>query len=162
MSGTALFSPCERYRYILTRKWGGMFNREGSCVFIMLNPSTADDQNDDPTIRRCIDFAKRWGHDGLTILNLFALRSTNPAALLGDADPVGPDNDRYIAEVCRTAGRLVVAWGAHEMAQARGLAVLTNLGHRASCLGLTQSGAPRHPLYVKADTPLVPFAGWPS
>src|SRR5690606_18576726 len=95
MNGTARFSPCGQYRYLLTRPIPAPFWKPdaGEAVFVMLNPSTADASEDDPTIRRCIGFAKEWGCTGLTVANLYALRSTDPKGLWKHRDPVGPEND---------------------------------------------------------------------
>lgn len=148
MERTALFSPCGRYRYRLGRRWGD--GRGGATVlWIMLNPSTADEQRDDPTIRRCIGFSRAWGFGAAEMVNLFALRSTDPGVLRVVADPVGPANGAHILEAAGEAAVLIAAWGGDRFAQARGGEILSHLRDRPVwCLGLTQSGAPRHPLYV--------------
>lgn len=153
MDRGARLSPDYRYRYTLWRRWN---SRLVDLVVIGLNPSTADATLDDPTIRRCIGFAKRERCGGLFMLNLFALRATDPRAMRASADPVGPDNDEAIRRF--TAGQHVVvaAWGAHgghrgRDAQVR--AMVPNL----KCFGVTKDGHPKHPLYLKADTPLVDF-----
>lgn len=146
----AVFSPCERYRYRLTRTWDG---RKLPLVFLMLNPSTATEEIDDPTIRRCMSFAKREGAGGLEVLNLFALRSTDPAGLKKVADPIGPDNDEWIREVLHPHNRVVCAWGNHGSYLGRDVAVLRALresGIAILCLG----EKPRHPLYIRGDQPL--------
>lgn len=145
--GRAHFSPCERFRYTLFREWSA----SPSCLFLMLNPSTADAEQDDPTIRRCIGYAKAWGFGGLTVANLFALRSTDPAALYVAADPIGPDNDVTIDRLAREAGAVICAWGTHGARLDRGKHVgrrLTDAGVRLECLGTTRDGNPRHPLYL--------------
>jgi hypothetical protein len=159
----ALFSPDQRYRYALWRRWG-MEGESVPLVVIGLNPSTADATTDDPTVRRCIAFAKREGLGGLLMLNLFAFRSTDPAALYAEADPVGPRNDEclaYFAQCVATdAGRLVAAWGAHgahRYRSARVVELIQRAGARLECLGTTKSGQPRHPLYLKGDTPFQNF-----
>lgn len=106
----AQFSPCAKYRYLLTREGLG---GTGTCLFIMLNPSTADAMVDDATIRRCSGFAQRWGYARLEVANIYAYRSTDPRALRDLADPVGPENDQYIAEAVARADKVVCAWGAH-------------------------------------------------
>ena len=150
---TATLSPDGRYRYRLGRRWA-----EGATVtWIMLNPSTADAANDDPTIRRCTDFTKRWGYGGLTVVNLFALRATDPRALRRAYDqPIGlPDNDRHIVEATASAALVVAAWGAHGTMYARDRQVRMLLDGRAvHCLGTTKAGQPRHPLYLARDTEL--------
>jgi hypothetical protein len=146
----AEISECGRYRYTLGRQWG-----DGPLVtFVMLNPSTADAEMDDPTIRRCLGFARSWGAGALHVVNLYALRSTDPAALWVVPDPVGPDNDRHLAQHAHLAVRdgapIVAAWGANAR-QDRVAAVRALPGmDRLQCLGVTKDGAPRHPLYLPA------------
>jgi hypothetical protein len=154
VNGGAVFSPCYRYRYVLTREWDG---GDGRVNFVMLNPSTADALADDPTIRRCIGFAQRWGYHELTVTNLYALRSTNPRELQRASDPVGPDNDTTLIVQAGMADLVVCAWGVHGFA--RGELVRMELGNYVPLhhLGLTQAGAPRHPLYLAADTQLQPY-----
>lgn len=147
----ALISDDLRYRYWLTRRW----NTGPVATFVMLNPSTADAHLDDPTIRRCIGYAKAWGCGGLTVVNLYALRSTDPKGLWYVDDPVGPDNDSHLsafATVARQQGwPLVAAWGANARPD-RVAHVLTLPGMAAlTALGTTKDGAPRHPLYLRAD-----------
>ena len=152
----AVLSPDEKYRYLLTRELG-----DGApLVFIMLNPSTADAEVDDPTIRRCIRFAARENAGHLVVVNLFALRATDPRELARDPDPVGPRNDEFILMHCGPGARIVAAWGAHPFAAARARTVarmVAGSGARLECLGVTKDGHPRHPLYVRADAPLVPY-----
>jgi hypothetical protein len=154
----AVISPCGTYRYQLVRRWG----QSASAVFIMLNPSTADAVQDDPTIRRCVGFAKREACGGIIVVNLFGLRSPDPAALIRHADPVGPANDTHIlASVGSGASVVIAAWGAHSFAAERAHkvhALLTAQRVKLLCLGLTQEGYPRHPLYVRRDAPLIPLA----
>ncbi len=153
---SAVISDCGRYRYVLQRSLGGFLRWHRPMLFIMLNPSTADAMVDDPTIRRCISFAKREGMTHLTVVNLFALRATDPRELELAHDPVGPENDRHLEEQVgkHRNGSVVAAWGAHEFAKRRAAAVLAKFGP-LHCLGLTKAGHPRHPLYVKGDQPLV-------
>lgn len=155
MIRSAVISPCGLYRYKLERTWHSplLGERDRRIVFIGLNPSTADGMQDDPTIRRCINFAKAWGYSGLVMLNLFAFRSTDPKGLLTAADPVGPENDATL--MSETVMREVVAcWGACGHAE-RIAAVLRHLPANPKCLGKTKDGLPRHPLYVKGDVKLV-------
>lgn len=155
MTGSAIISPDGVYRYRLERTFEGNPNQR--LVFIMLNPSTADASTDDPTIRRCIGFAKREGCGGLVVVNLFALRATDPTALRAASDPVGPENYSNLSDASYS-GRVVAAWGAHPFAatQGRKVAWALTLGDRPLyCLGMTRAGAPRHPLYVRGDQPLV-------
>jgi hypothetical protein len=154
----AEFSLDRTYRYALWRTW----SRQGrSALFVMLNPSTADETQNDPTIRRCIAFARRWGYGSLTVCNLFALRSTDPAALYSHADPVGPDNDEVIAGHANGAGIVIAAWGVHGALRGRGRTVAEELegaGCPVFCLGTTKDGHPRHPLYLRGDVEPVRFA----
>jgi hypothetical protein len=152
---SAVISKCGLYRYRLDRRWG-----EGpTCGFIMLNPSTADADVDDPTIRRCIGFAKREGCGGLMVGNLFAFRATDPEAMAEADDPEGSENRHFLQNMAeRVDGPLIAAWGAHWMASdLASLCVAKTFGPRLMCLGKTKTGAPRHPLYVKGDAPLIPF-----
>src|SRR5438128_11131670 len=113
--GGATFSRDRRYRYRLWRRW----DRSRAVVaFVMLSPSTADAMHDDPTIRRCVGFARAWGCGGVDVVNLFALRATDPRALRKAADPIGPANERHLRRAVRAAGLVVLAWGAHAMARA--------------------------------------------
>lgn len=159
------------YRYWLERDWWERGHEKGSIdqlTFVMLNPSTADGEMDDPTIRRCIGFAKREGAQAMHVVNLYALRATDPSELLTHPDPVGAGNDALLVDIARHQCRFktVVAWGAHRMATSERTAILTNSSAMAGttlwCLGTTKSGAPRHPLYVRGDAPLVPWFGTES
>jgi hypothetical protein len=124
----------------------------------MLNPSTATEDTDDPTIRRCLRFSIGWGYGRLIVVNLFALRATNPAALARHIDPIGVDNDQAILRAARSAGTVVCAWGAHPCAVARARTVAALLrGVDLHCLGTTTHGQPRHPLYVHATAAMVAF-----
>lgn len=127
----------------------------------MLNPSTADELGDDPTIRRCIGFARRWGYAGLIVANLFALRATDPLALFAAHDPVGdPANRDAILGAIDEAALILCAWGHFAAARDRGqevAALVRKRGHVPHCLGLTRQGAPRHPLYLPATTRPIPL-----
>lgn len=146
---SAIFSLCRTWRYDLTRSWN---YGDPVLVVIGLNPSTADETKDDPTIRRCVGFAKSWGFNSLFMLNLFALRSTDPNALRGANDPIGPDNDFHLHSICK-GRRVLCAWGTHGEFLGRGEEVREMLhGHcELGHLGLTKDGLPRHPLYLRAD-----------
>lgn len=147
VDNTATFSPCRRYRYTLWRRWDdGPY-----AMFVGLNPSTADETTDDPTIRRCIRFARDWGYSALCMTNLFALRATDPKAMLADPEPIGAENDDRLFQASREAGIIVAAWGAHGSHRRRDRDVLRMLRH-VHHLGLTKSGQPRHPLYLRADS----------
>jgi hypothetical protein len=148
----ARISPCERYRYTLTRRWG-QSRAAGLTCWLLLNPSTADGEKDDQTVRRIVDFSHRWGHQALVVVNLFGLRATRPAALALAGDPIGPDNDAALLDACLTADLVVAAWGAQPLAVNRARDVLALLDQRSttgrpfpmSCLGRTATGQPRHP-----------------
>lgn len=147
-----MFSPCRTWRYVLTRRWG-----EGPALAVIgLNPSTADEQTDDPTIRRCVGLARRWSYGALVMLNLFAYRATDPADMQRAPNPIGPDNDRHIAEQTRAAGMVLAAWGVHGEWGQRAVHVQVMLGATYGvplhALGWTRAGHPRHPLYVRGDT----------
>ncbi len=144
-------SPCGLYRYRLWRVWD---RAHPTMLFIGLNPSTADAEQDDPTVRRCIGFAREWGYGGIEVANLFAFRATDPGKLLTAADPVGPDNDAWLERLRAGSPAAVAAWGANPLAHSRAKAFGAALRPLA-CLGVTKDGAPRHPLYVRKGTPLI-------
>lgn len=154
-------SPCGKYRYTLLRSWHGW---EPEAVFIMLNPSTADANVDDPTIRRCAGFARALGCGGLVVINLFAVRATKPADMMRAADPIGPDNHAFCVREIAAAGRakapVICAWGARgaHMDQDRNmLGWIDAAGVSPTALGLTKDGHPRHPLYLPAAARPTPF-----
>ncbi len=141
------------YRYVLTREIPTLDAR-GTVVFVMLNPSTADQHTDDATTRRVTDFAARWGFSRLDIVNLYAFRSTDPSALFTAARPIGDENDDRISGAVEAASLVVLAWGAtaHPGGTARVWRVLHLISatrNTPTCLGLTADGHPRHPLYVR-------------
>lgn len=146
---SAVISPCGTYRYELNRVWDWDSNLP-VVGWVMLNPSTADGTHDDPTIRRCIGLTKRWGHGGIVVRNLYALRATDPQELRRHIDPVGPENAAYLALATHDAFT-VCAWGSHPLAIEPGKKLITELtaaGVDIRCLGLTKTGQPRHPLYI--------------
>lgn len=147
-----------RYRYLLTREIAPLTGN-GTCLFVMLNPSTADERADDPTIRKLKGFGSRWNVARIEVVNLFAVRSTDPSKLREFEDPVGPENDAHIAAAAKRAARIVVAWGGsglmtRAVGRARARAVLGLLGAPLSCLGTTEAGWPLHPLYLPYHTHL--------
>lgn len=154
----AVLSDDGRYRY---RLWRDVPQDDevpgGSVLFIMLNPSTADAGVDDPTIRRCIGFAKSWGYRRLEVGNLFAFRATDPGRLIDSAsagvDVVGPENNAWLPRLALDADLIVCAWGTHLATRLNGRAdeVRGMLGKPLAALELTQNGSPKHPLYVPAD-----------
>ena len=158
----AIFSDCRKYRYCLTRAWSTILPpyKPGYVNFIMLNPSTADDQKDDPTIRRCMGFTRRWGFAGLHVTNLFGLRATDPKELRRTEDPHGPRNQVILATLAQTSSLVVCAWGNGGELGDEGRTTaeyLREAGVRLNCLGRTATGQPRHPLYVRSDTELEAF-----
>ncbi|WP_372840220.1 DUF1643 domain-containing protein [Phaeovulum sp.] len=154
-ASSAVFSDCERYRYLLTRVWQAQAPR---ALFILLNPSTATETQNDPTVERCERRARALGFGGFRVTNIFAFRATDPREMRAVPDPVGPDNDAAIADsldwAARPDDRIVCAWGTHGAHLGRGSAVEAALRAKTQALyhlGLTQSGAPRHPLYIGYD-----------
>lgn len=145
--GAADFSPCRTWRYTLWRRWD---DSKSFAQFIGLNPSTADETQDDPTVRRCINFAKAWGFGGMCMTNLFGFRATDPRDMKRVADPVGPENDRWLREIAGSAGVVVAAWGCHGTHLSRDRKVLAFLP-QVSILALTKDGHPKHPLYLPGD-----------
>ncbi|MBY5991793.1 DUF1643 domain-containing protein [Ferrimonas balearica] len=156
MERGAVFSPCGRYRYALWRSWAPA---APVLLIVGLNPSRADAQRDDPTSRRCIDFARRWGFGGCWLANLFAYCAAKPAVLATIPDPVGGDNDRWLTCLSAQSDAILVAWGQGGSLAGRDAEVLAGplSGYRLDCLGRCQAGQPRHPLYVRADAPMQPF-----
>lgn len=141
------------YRYLLFRSWDESLPH---VCFCMLNPSTADSIADDPTIRRCIGFAKAWGCGGFYVVNLFAYRATSPKELKLAPDPVGLWNFCFIYVVSQQASMTVAAWGTRGLLLHQDMHVLPLLKNPV-CLGLTKAGQPKHPLYVPGDTELIPL-----
>ncbi len=156
----ASFSRCRRYRYTLVREWDT--ERDRIC-FCMLNPSTADEQQNDPTVRRAIGYALDRGYGSIEVVNAFALRSTDPAglkrALDEGLDPVGARNDEAIRRAAARSKTVVAAWGTHATLLDRDRTVRSLLSDHPECvaLGLTADGLPRHPLYLRADAPFIPL-----
>ena len=147
------------YRYTLERVLPPSLledSRDGTLLWVMLNPSTATASINDPTIRRCIGFAESWGFARMVVVNLFAARSTVPSRLKHMERPTGPDNDRHILEQARAAKMVVAAWGQHRIARLRAENVLRIItreaGQDVHALAFTTNGSPQHPLYVPADT----------
>lgn len=158
----ARFDATGQYRYSLWRCWQPGGRR---LAFIMLNPSTADAETNDPTIRRCIGFAQSWGYGSLEVVNLFAFRTPHPSQLSLVADPVGADCDAAILQAVERADCTVIAWGNGGRLQNRNRAVLgliNPLNRPVYCLGCNQSGQPSHPLYLKRTVQPVLYAGRPD
>lgn len=183
-----IFSPCtwpdskcdhgndchyRKYRYTLWRQFEVSFDMFDGCndgergynpdayvQFIGLNPSTADETNDDPTIRRCINFAKYWGFRALCMTNIFAWRDTLPESMKLAAEPIGPDNDKWLLEIAKNAGLVIAAWGKHGLFMNRGLAVkamFNKAGIKVHCLRQNADGSPQHPLYLPGNLKPIPF-----
>ncbi len=155
----ACISDDEVYRYTLSRYWGDRgrtHDTKNVCVFIGLNPSTADAIKDDPTIRRCIGFADGFRKSRLLMLNAYAFRSTNPKALLRATDPVGPMNDFFLGSQ-HSDHLLIAAWGSHcPIERELELADIFK-DHQLMCLGTNSDGTPRHPLYIPSSQHLIPY-----
>lgn len=149
----ALFSPCEKYRYALWRRWHEQFVPPQMVAFVGLNPSTATESDDDPTVTRCIRFAKAWGFDGMYMLNLFAYRATKPKDMKAQEEPVGEGNDLALADCASLCQTVVCAWGTHGKYLKRSKGVLDEglLGPRLHAMGLNADGSPAHPLFLKKD-----------
>ena len=157
---TCKFDSTRTYRWFLEAK---LSTQEGACLFIMLNPSTADEQQSDPTVTRCKDWTKKWGYGTLWVCNIFGFRSTDPGQLKLVDDPIGRLNDHYILKYAKQADRIICAWGTHGELLDRGPRVLHML-EEESWLGktyhlgeLTKDGHPGHPLYKKGDVELMQF-----
>jgi len=147
----ATFSRCERWRYALWRRWDAS---RPVANFLMLNPSTADERELDPTCARARSYAERWGYGGLVVTNVFAWRATDPGAMKVAADPVGPGNDDAIARAAREAALVVCAWGNHAAHRGRSAEIVELLGRARVtlyALRVNASGEPAHPLYLRGD-----------
>jgi hypothetical protein len=153
----AVIDKSGRYRYSLIRSWDSNLDR---VTFVMLNPSTADANTDDPTIRRCIGFAKSWEYGSLEVVNLFAYRATNPNELKNPAiEPTGSENYEYIKRAALKSRIIVLAWGTKGGLYGRNKDVLRFLDPcNTYCLGVTKEGHPKHPLYVAANCELKRFS----
>jgi hypothetical protein len=141
----AVLSSDGAYRYVLTRTWAQSGRK---IAFVCLNPSTADAHVDDPTVRKCMRLAAKWGGGCLSIVNLFAFRSTDPSRLRLVDDPIGPDNDDWLSHTIGSSDVVVAAWGCHGTLRGRNEAVLERFRGRFQALRLTRDGHPSHPLYL--------------
>jgi len=145
---TAVYSDCERYRYLLTRVWQPAGRK---ALFIMLNPSTATEVQNDPTVERCERRARTLGFGGFRVTNIFAWRDTDPKKMRAAAEPIGAENDAMIAQSCDWGDQIIAAWGAHGEHLQRGVAMealLRDMELPVFHLGLTKAGHPKHPLYI--------------
>lgn len=162
---SARFSPDRRHRYVLSRALTGtQVSPDGplTCLFIGLNPSTADEVEDDPTVRRCAGFARLWGYERVSLVNVFALRATDPRELrlVPREDAIGPDNDEHVLREAQAAELVVAAWGNGAKLARRGEYVadmLVMAGVGLQVFGLTKDGHPRHPLYLPASAEPEPW-----
>jgi len=158
ISKSASLSECGMYRYTLERSWAFLDGStlvlgKGTCCFVMLNPSTADGTQDDPTIRRCINFARSWGYDKLVVRNLFPWRATDPRDLFNAETVIGGDRGNQELLNALDADLVICAWGASVpfRRDLEALEMFSRFPKRLHCLELTKHGKPRHPLYVRAD-----------
>lgn len=162
----AVFDHSRAYRYGLWRDFveystrameiGGIRVPE-YVMFIGLNPSVADENIDDNTVRRCINYAKHWGYGAMIMTNIFAYRSTDPKGLLKVQDPIGPDTDQWLQALAYYASLKIACWGQEKIAHNRGEQVATLISG-LSCLGTTKDGSPKHPLYLSKNTTRVRYA----
>jgi|TARA_B110000971_G_scaffold121074_1_gene124015 hypothetical protein len=150
----AIFSPCRRYRYALWRTWD---QNKPSVLFIGLNPSTADETNDDPTLTRCINYAKYWGYGSVCIANIFAYRATKPKELFARKRIIGKENNHWLFKLANDADLVIAAWGNHGQYKNRSSHVKL-MFKQLHCLKLTKKGEPAHPLYLRADLTPTLFA----
>lgn len=153
LSKGAMFSPCRTYRYALWRMWD---SAKGFCMFICLNPSTADETVDDPTVRRCTGYAEAWGYGGMYMTNLFAFRATDPHEMKRAIDPVGPQNDFHLVSTAKEAAVVIAAWGTAGSFLSRDVDIC-KLIWPMECLRMTKTGYPAHPLYLPKGLTPVPF-----
>lgn len=157
MKSDAVLSLDGLYRYRLERQW----DDRPTATWIMLNPSTADAHVDDPTVNRCVSFTRRAGYGRLLIVNLFALRCTDPDGLPSSADPMGPANLVHVSRALEEAQLVVCAWGTHPFARCSvvrlKLRELAPAGVDVVCLGKTAKGDPKHPVRLGASTLFLPF-----
>lgn len=152
----AIFDKSQKYRYLLKRQWKA--DTKNFVNFILLNPSTADEKNDDPTINACIQFAKNSNYDGLWITNLFAFRATKPHNLKLCSSPIGKQNNQYLKNYAKKSKMVIIAWGNHGNFLDRNKEVIKILSKTKTlyCLDITNKGNPKHPLYIKRTTkPLI-------
>tara|TARA_Y100001970_G_scaffold277689_1_gene382283 strand:- start:468 stop:947 length:480 start_codon:yes stop_codon:yes gene_type:complete len=143
----AKFSNCRKYRYTLWRTWD---DSKPKVMFLGLNPSTADEVNNDPTVTRCINYAKVWGYGGMFMMNIFAFRTTYPVELKKAKNPIGKDNDKWIKEISLSVDKSIGAWGNDGKFLDRSKSI-KNIVKNLHCLKVNSSGEPAHPLYLKAD-----------
>ena len=154
LSKTAEFSICGRYRYGLSRSWN---DNKKQALFVGLNPSTADNKIDDPTIRKCVRFADSWGYGSIEIVNLFAYKATHPKNLFTSRDPIGPENDYWIKKAYTRSDIAIACWGSFGSFQERSTKVAADLV-KLHCLAINNDEEPTHPLYLSANLKPIPYA----
>jgi len=154
LKNTAKLSECRKYRFALWRTWD---DSKPYVMFVGLNPSTADETSDDPTLTRCINYAKSWGFGGVCMANIFAYRATKPNDMKAAVDPIGSENNEWLEKLSNDAGLVVAAWGNDGSHLARSEQVKGILP-KLHCLKLNKTGEPVHPLYQKADIKPVPMS----
>ena len=161
INGSAIFDESRQYRYHLTRSRIATRHRsQKKLIFIMLNPSSADAEHDDPTLKACTQFAQGWGYSQLHIVNLFAYRTAQPAALTQISDPIGPENDHYLIHTATVADRIILAWGNWGLWLNRAQTVINLLGpyrHKLYYLKRNKTQQPCHPLYIRRTTQPQPW-----
>lgn len=158
MRNECVFSADRRHRYSLIHRWDELINPGRGIAWICLNPSTADEHQLDPTLRRIRDFSTRWGYSHFIMLNAFAWRATRPADMKAATDPVGSENDHWITHWSERVDRVVLGWGEHGTHRDRHAQVLGLIEPaKVFCLARNASGQPKHPLYVAGDTSPQPF-----
>lgn len=149
---SAVFSPCRKYRYALYRLW----NAQPAIMFVGLNPSTATESVNDPTVTRCINYARKWGYGAMYMMNIFAYRATDPKEMLAQQDPIGPENDFYLKEIANKVAFRVAYWGNHGEYLGRGNQVrkmIKNMHY----LKMNNTGQPAHPLYLSQTLQPIPW-----
>jgi len=153
MKTDAYLSKCRKYRYALWRTWD---NSKPYAMFIGLNPSTANETEDDPTINRCINYSKNWGYGGLCMVNLFAFRATEPSDMKASSKPIGLDNDDWIKKLSKDAAIIIAAWGNDGSYMERSKSVIDMIPN-LMCLKINKTGEPAHPLYQPSSATPIKF-----
>jgi hypothetical protein len=153
MKTDAILSADRKYRYVLSRIWD---ESKPTVMIIGLNPSTADEEKNDPTIIRCINFAKNWGYGGVYMLNLFGFRATQPKNMFNAENPIGDENDKYIVKYSKICDKVICAWGNDGSYKNRNKEVLYKI-ENSYYLKLNKTGEPAHPLYLKDDLTPIKF-----
>jgi len=156
---TAVFSPCRKWRYHLQQVWD---DKTPNLIWLMLNPSTADETKNDPTVERCEQRARMWGFGGVEVYNIFAFRATDPSDMKAQDDPIGPDNDDWIIKFAKKSQqtKAIVGWGEHGKHRGRGEAVMSLIKAHdgyVQALKVNASGHPKHPLYIGYKQETSPF-----